>query len=215
MSRLFVLFLALLVSTCCLGASADSTQQRRFQKLSDEMRIKKLRLKENDYEVRIWNKQSLAYGDAQTLYRLVKRREKLTVSKYSIWWNKYEFKQATERKSVRPATMELWQKLVEHDMLTLPDMAALHDQLFPSPQPDSAWNVIEADGTVSVKAKIRRSKQVIIGDGEGYYFQVFGQNRYHDYEYGNPYIYIKYRPEIVELSKVVAILNDIAQLFTR
>src|SRR5919202_1683245 len=208
MSRTFFLLLALLVSTCCLGASADSTQQRRLQKLSDEMRLKKPKLKEDEYEVRIWNRQSLAYGDAQTLYRLIKRRKTFTVSKYIILWNTYEFKHATEFKSTRPVPSELWQKLVELNMLTLPDMSALHDQLFPKPQNDSTWNVIEADGTVSVKAKIQKSR-VIIADGEGYYLQVFGKDSYPDYAYSNPFSYIKHRPDIVELGKVVAILNEV------
>ncbi|MCK8495634.1 hypothetical protein M0L20_27460 [Spirosoma sp. RP8] len=213
MRRTFFLILAFLVSTNCLRASADSTRQRRFQKLADEMRLKKPKLKEGDYEVRIWNRQSLQYGDAQMLYRLIKRKETFTVTKSIILWNKHEFKHATEFNSNRPVTVELWQKLLQHNILTLPDMTALRDQLFPKPEKDSTWNVIEPDGTVSVKAKRKRNKWIIIGDGEGYYFQVFGKDSYHDYEYSNPLGYVKEKTEIIELCNVVAILHDLAPAF--
>lgn len=191
----------------------DSTRKERRQALAGKMRIREPILREGEYEVRIWNRCELCYGEAHVLYRLIKRKETFTVSKYTIRWNKYEFEQAKKFKPPRPATIALWNKLTEQNILILPDEFVIHDQLFPKPGKDSTWNVIEADGTVSVKAKIRRESWMLIGDGESYYFQVFSKDNYHDYGYSNPLGYMKGKPEIAELKNVVSILNELSDVF--
>jgi hypothetical protein len=147
------------------------------------------------------------------LYRLIKKQKSLTVSKYIILSDQRGFRHATSFKSTVPVTDYLWNRLVEQGILTLPDQAAIHDQLFPKPQKDSTWNVIEPDGSVSVKAKIRRNRSVLIGDGESYYFYVFSATGYHKYGYSNPRGYLKSMPAIAELQKVVGILDELAPVF--
>lgn len=77
---------------------------------------------------------------------------------------------------------------------------------------DSTWTVIDSDGMVNVKAKKRESR-MITTDGESFYFEVFSADGYHRYSYGSPHEYSKYKPNIAELRKVIAILHELDAVF--
>ncbi|QHV98986.1 hypothetical protein [Spirosoma endbachense] len=212
------LVIRLLLFFCLSGkvlaaGQVDSTRNSKLAILAKKMHLKETELEEGDYEVRIWNKCGLCFGDAQMLYRLIKKQKSFTVFKYIILSDQRGFRHATSFKPTVPVTDNLWSRLVEQGILTLPDQAAIHDQLFPKPQKDSTWTVIEADGSVSVKAKIRQNRSVLISDGESYYFDVFSATGYHNYGYSNPREYLKAMPTIAELQKVVGILDELAPAF--
>lgn len=188
----------------------DSTAKLRFQELADKLRLK--RPKEDEYEIRIWNKQGLIFGTAQMLYVLNKRAKSLTATKYIINSDKIGFRSSIELKPQTPATLDLWERLVQHSILALPSEDAIYNKLHPPPQKDSTWTVVETDGSVSVKAK-KIESSVWILDGESYYFEIFSSTGYQGYWYSNPREYIRYKPNIAELQNVVSILNEVVMLF--
>ncbi|QIP11475.1 hypothetical protein G8759_01905 [Spirosoma aureum] len=208
-----LLFIFCLSGEVLAAGQADSTRNSKLAILAKKMHLKEPKLKEAEYEVRIWNKCGLCFGDAQMLYRLIKKQKSFTVSKYIILSDQRGFLHATSFKPTVPVTAYLWNRLVELGILTLPDQTAIQAQLYPKPQRDSTWNVIESDGSVSVKAKIRQNRSVLISDGESYYFDVFSATGYHNYGYSNPHGYLKAMPTIAELQKVVGILDELVPAF--
>jgi len=211
--RLFLLVGFFLSSHVSAGIAIDSTIKVRLQNLAKKMHLKTPKLAEGDYEVRIWNECGLCFGDAHELYRLIKNRKTIRLSKYNLRFNKNEFIQAKRTNPAVLSLQELWNRLMQQSILTLPDQSAIYDELHPKPQKDSTWNIIETDGSISVKAKRKAGGNVIISDGESYYFEVFGTDTYRIYEYGNPREYVKYKPNIVELRHVNTILDEIASVF--
>lgn len=214
------LFACLLISFCMLihvlaGVLIDSTTKQQFQNLADKMGLKTPNLKDGEYEVRIWNEQALRYGDAQMLYVLTKTKRKFIISKYLIDSDRRGFRHAIRLNPNPkiPIGDTLWTQFVQQGIIDLPDMSLLHDKLYPKPPKDSTWTAVEADGSVSIKAKRRNTNWVITGDGEGYYFEVCSAGTYRSYSYRNPRSYLKSKPNISELQKVVAILDNLAVLF--
>lgn len=191
----------------------DSMETQRFKKLATQMRLKSPELKEGEYEVRIWNNWALHYGEAHMLYVLNKFPKTLVVSKYVIESNKKGFRYAIQLKPTVPVTMDLWEKLLQQDLLTLPDQVAIEHQLHPPQSKDSTWTAVESDGSISVHAKKPGEGSVWISDGEGYYFELFTLDGYRCYSYGNPRSYLVSKPKISELQKVVAILDNLTVLF--
>ncbi|WP_157618646.1 hypothetical protein [Spirosoma spitsbergense] len=187
--------------------------QQRFEKLARKMRLKTPKLAKNDCEIRIWNQQGLRFGDAQMLYVLSKKKKLLSAAKYVINSDEDGFKRAVRLKPTIPITTDFWEQLLHRNILTLPDQGSIHDKLFPRPPKDSTWTSVDADGSVSVHAKRNRNNNVLISDGESYYFEVFSVNEYRIYSFSNPELYIRYKPNIAELQNVVAILNELATLF--
>lgn len=62
--------------------TTDSTAKLRFQELANKLRLRKPKLKQDEYEIRIWNRKGLMFGTAQMLYILKKRAKLLTATKY-------------------------------------------------------------------------------------------------------------------------------------
>lgn len=207
-----VLLLSFYLVIPFVAASQDKlTNQQRFEKLARKLHLKTPKLSEDEYEIRIWNRQGLTFGDAQMLYVLTKKKKALSVAKYVINFDKDGFISAIDLKPPNPVTIDLWELLVNHHILELPDQKAIHDELHPQHK-DSTWTGVEADGSVSIHAK-KLESSVWITDGESYYFEVFSEKDYRSYGYSNPREYIRYKPNIAELQNVVAILNSMATLF--
>lgn len=206
-----VVFISLSISTWSKG-STNPGPRAYFPYLTNKMNLKIPQLEEGEYEIRVWQKCQLCFGEAHVLYRLVKKRDKVRLSRYNIQFNKNEFIRA---KRIRPTTLslqELWNRLIEKDILTSSYQSAVNEELHPKPQKDSTWNVIEADGSISVHAK-RKKPSVWIGDGESYHFEIFSADGFRMYEYHNPKEYLRHRPDIVGLQKVVSILNELSSAF--
>ncbi|MBD2754916.1 hypothetical protein [Spirosoma validum] len=212
---IFLMFACVVSMNALAGVSTDSTTKLRFQTLAKKMRLKTPELKEGEYEVRIWNDQALRYGEAQMLYILTKKEKQFSVSKYLIESDRQGFRYAVQLNPnpTIPIDNTLWEQFVQQGILGPPNEVVIHDQLFAKPPKDSTWNVVEADGIVSVKAKLRNDTRVLIADGEGYYFEVFSATSYQSASYGNPRGYLEHKPNIAELRKVVTILNKLAVLF--
>ncbi len=206
------LFISLLaISTWSIGSTKPDPRVY-FPSLTDKMGLKIPKLKEGEYEIRIWQKCQLCFGEAHMLYRLIKKKEKVRLSRYNIYFNKNEFIRAKRTNPTTRSLSEFWNHLIQNDILTLPDQLAIDEELHPKPQKDSTWNVIEADGSISVHAK-KRKPSFWIGDGESYHFEVFSTDNYRMCEYHNPKEYLRYRPDIVELQKVISILNELSSAF--
>lgn len=212
---IFLMFAYVLSMNALAGVSTDSTTKLGFQTLAKKMHLKTPKLDEGEYEVRIWNNQALRYGEAQMLYVLTKKEKQFSVSKCIIESDGQGFRHAVHLNPnpTIPIDNTLWEQFVQQGILGPPDEVVIHDQLFAKPPKDSTWNVVEADGSVSVKAKRRDNPMLIIADGEGYYFEVFSADSYRSAGYGNPREYLKFKPNIAELRKVVTILNKLAVLF--
>ncbi|AKD58004.1 hypothetical protein [Spirosoma radiotolerans] len=205
------LFVCLAISNGSIG-STNPDPKVYFPNLTEKMGLKTPRLKEGEYEIRVWEKCQLCYGEAHVLYRLVKKGEKVSLSRYTIHFNKNEFIRAKQTSSTTRSLQELWNHLVEKDILTSSYQSTVEEELHPKPQKDSTWNVIDADGSISVHAK-RKKPSFWIGDGESYHFDIFSADSYRMYEYHNPKEYLRQRPDIVGLQKVVSILDELSSAF--
>lgn len=212
-----VRFLLIVLLNCGLIGNAVFQSvpvvQPKLDSLAKNLRLKEPDLQGGEYEVRIWNRQQLMYGDAQSLYLLRRTRQAITISKYVITWQGPKFKGARKIKPFRPATDSLWMKLVKQNILTLPDQIAIYDRLHPRPKKDSTWSVVEADGSINVKANRTAVGNVLIGDGEAYYVEILGYGEYRLYAYSNPKGYYKAEPTIPELQKLTTILTTIESFF--
>jgi hypothetical protein len=205
------LFIGLAISTWSIG-STNPDPRVYFPTLTDKMGLKIPKLNEGEYEIRVWKKCQLCYGEAHVLYRLIKKGEKVRLSRYNIHFNKNEFIRAKRTNPTTRSLQELWNRLIEKDILTSSYESAIDEELHPKPQKDSTWNVIEADGSISVHAK-RKKPSFWIGDGESYHFEIFSTNSYRMYEYANPKGYLMQRPDIIGLQKVVSILDELSSAF--
>lgn len=211
---LLFLFLSLIGLPATFAiASSDSTQQRRFQKLATQMGLKEPKLKPEEYEVRIWQRVALKYGDAHLAYILRKTKKRFTVVKYLIESTKDGFRYATRVKPTVEITPALWDQLLDYHLLTLPDLSTVLQKIYVKQPKDSTWNELDKDGVVTVKARRSRNKRILVYDGEGYSFEVFGSNVYRSYGYSNPFSYIEAHPESEELHQVTGILNDLSIIF--
>jgi hypothetical protein len=213
-TRLWLWLVLVLTTDAFARTTADSTAGL-FQKLSGQLGLKEPRLNANEYEVRIWNRVALRYGDAQMVYVLRKTSKQLSIVKYIIESNRQGFQRATKLKPTVSVTRALWKRLLAKNLLTMPDQSAVLEQLYKQPEPpkDTIQGGLQADGSFTVKGRKSRLRRVIVGDGEGYEFEVFTANGYRQYTYGNPDIYARAYPENEDLRNVLSILNDISLVF--
>jgi hypothetical protein len=197
------------------SASSDSTTTQLFSKLAKQMGLKDPKLKANEYEVRIWNRQALRYGDAHMVYVLRKNRKGLTVVKYLINSNQQGFQFAESLKPTVTVTLNLWERLVRKHILTLPDQSIVFKKLYAEPEPrkDTVRGRMEPDGSFTIKGQKTLRKKGIFSDGEGYSFEVFSVDSYRAYNYSNPRSYIEYEPQSKELQDVVGILDDLSLVY--
>lgn len=177
------------------------------------MGLKEPKLKPEEYEVRIWQRVALKYGDAHLAYILRKTKKRFTVVKYLIESNKDGFQYATRVKPTVKITPALWDQLQQYHILTLPNLSTVLEEVHAKQPKDSTWNEINNNGEITVKARRSRNKRMIVSDGEGYSFEVFGNNIYRSYGYSNPFSYIVAHPESEELHQVTGILNDLSIIF--
>jgi hypothetical protein len=194
------------------GILTDSIQQRRFKKLATQMGLKEPKLKPEEYEVRIWQTVALKYGDAHLAYILRKTKKRFTVVKYLIESTKDGFQYAIRVKPTVKIVPALWDQLQEHYLLTLPNLSTVLEEVHAKQPKDSTWNEIN-NGEITVKARRSRRKRLLVLDGEGYSFEVFGHNTYRSYGYSNPFSYIEAYPESEVLHNVTGILNDLSIIF--
>ncbi|ADB41501.1 hypothetical protein [Spirosoma linguale] len=209
--RLFLCSFCLFVSIIATSQN-ELTEKQPFEELAQKLKLKAPKLTEGEYEIRVWNRQALMYGDAQSLYVLSKRKKAFKVERYIIAWDGPKFSYATKFNPTVSITDSLWKKLVEEGLLSWPDETIIEQQLHPKQPPDSTRTSVEPDGSVSVIAR-KRKPSVWISDGEGYYIDVISHDLHQRYRYGNPRAYYQARPDIHELRKVVTILNSISGLF--
>lgn len=216
MKRASFLLCSLMLTT---GAQArvpsDSTAKKRFEKLAEQIGLKEPNQKADGYEVRIWNRQALRYGDAQMAYVLRKTKKRFTIEKYVINSNQQGFQFATRFKPTVTIRPTLWERLLKRNILTLPDQAFVFERLYPKPEPhkDTTRTRMEADGSFTIIGYKKPKRQPMIGDGEGYSFELFSANGYRVYHYGNPRSYFMDEPQSEELRNVVGILDDLSLVF--
>ncbi|MBN8825074.1 MULTISPECIES: hypothetical protein [unclassified Spirosoma] len=195
------------------GSTPIPILKQRFQKLAEKIRLQPPAPKEGDYEVRIWNNQSFQYGDAQTLYVLIKQGNHCDLVKYSLKSGKKRFKSARKIVPHKPLADSLWLQLTQKGILSLPNESDIDRQLHPAQGPAiERSGKMEPDGSFTVYGYSTK-RSVWILDGEDYFFEVFYFNGYQIHEYDNPQSYLRAMPEVVELRKVVGILDFVASFF--
>ncbi|WP_019989082.1 hypothetical protein [Rudanella lutea] len=217
MSRIVLLLFWLAYWPACATPDDSTRVQARFDALAQKVGLKTLPLKPGNYQVRIWTKVSLAYGDAQKLYVLDRTDAGLFLSEYSLNWAQNRFENSerlTRRKKVDPA---IWSQLVSDGLLTLPDQSVLREQIFPKSAPrdtsiPSTVVSVDKEGEVTVKAPKNTERYVIIGDGISYRFDIFSAEGHRTYKYHCPAGYGKVRTKVVELQQVVSILKQLFSL---
>ncbi|KAB7732112.1 hypothetical protein F5984_07830 [Rudanella paleaurantiibacter] len=214
MSRIVLLLFWLVYWPAC-AAPEDSTQvQARFDALAQKAGVKTLVLKPGNYQVLIWTKVSLAYGDAQKLYVLDRTDAGLFLSDYSLNWAQNRFKSSERLKHRKRIDQAIWNQLVSDGLLTLPDQSALRGQIFPPSKPASTTTTVHVDkeGEVTIKAPKSTENYVIIGDGVSYRFDIFSAEGHRTYKYHCPAGYGRVRTKVIELQQVVSILKQVFSL---
>jgi len=193
----------------------DSTATRMFPKLTEQIGLKTPKLKANEYEIRIWNRQGLRYGEAQMAYVLRRTTRKFTIIKYIINSDQYGFQFATSLKPNVTIKSLLWERLLERGILTLPDQSVVFERLYPKvkPRTDTTQVKLEADGSFTIKGYKSQRRRTLVSDGEGFSFEVFSADGYRVYSYGNPDVYFRDNPQNEELKNIVGILNDLSVVF--
>ncbi|WP_345240876.1 hypothetical protein [Nibrella saemangeumensis] len=210
-----ILILLLLLCNLPVWAAVDSVHTERFSRLAQQLNIRQSKLKQGEYQVRVWEKVALAYGDAQKLYVIDKKRKNVKLMKYTMSWNKQIFKGFTRSKPKQQPDEPFWQEMVQLDLLTLPDKDQIREKIFPKQKPrDYSSRVkVNSDSTVVVTAQKAQGSHLIMGDGVGYIVEVLGKDYFHTYSYSNPLSYAKARPEVDELQKIAVILFKIKGVF--
>jgi|GEM_PF-2722593 len=213
-SLLFLLVSLALGPATFAETTSDSIQQRRFQKLAMQMGLKEPDLKSEEYEVRIWYNMSFQYGEAQMAYVLRKTQQEFTVAKYLINSNKRGFRRAILLQPTLPVSLDLWSRLLDKNILTLPDQSVVFERLRRQPAPISDTDRIqlETDGSFTIRENKTKNQRYIL-DGETFYFEVFSTNNYHSFIYDNPRGYSRFYSDSEELRNVVGILDKLAPLF--
>lgn len=212
----FLLWSSLILTTESLASvSSDSMMSELFPKLTEQIGLKTPKLKANEYEIRIWNRQALRYGEAQMAYVLRKKTKKFTIVKYIINSDQYGFQYATSLKPTITITPLFWERLLKRTILTLPDQSVVFERLYPKVKSriDTTQVKMEADGSFTIKAHKTPKRQTIVSDGEGYSFELFSANSYQVYNYGNPDVYLSDNPQSEESQNVLGILNDLSLVF--
>ncbi|WP_206170575.1 hypothetical protein [Spirosoma pollinicola] len=191
--------------------------KRIFPKLTKQIGLKEPNLEADEYEVLIWYRQGLRFGDAQAVYVLHKTEKLFTVVKYIIDSNQRGFQSAKRWKPTVTTTLALWQRLLKQNILTLPNESTVFDRLYPksrpSPPVDTVQTGMQADGSFTVKGYRTERRRSLFTDGDSYSFELFGPNNYRVYSYSNPDAYLRDEPKCEELQNVVGILNDLNLLF--
>lgn len=216
--RCLIIFLliSLFVSGNIFAAiSTDSITKARFQRLADKIKIKSPELAEGDYQIRVWNKCGLCFGDAQMAYVLHKTRKRFSVVKYSIHSNQEGFQFSDRLKPTVIIKPVFWERLLKRNILTLPNQSVVLERLYAVPEPrvDSVQAGIQADGSFTVKGYKTQRRKTIVSDGEGYSFELFSGHGYRVYSYSNPDVYLKDNPQSEELQNTIGILNDLSLVF--
>lgn len=181
------------------------------------MRLKRPNLKQDEYEVRIWNRVALMYGNAQVAYILRKTKKRLRARRYVINWKREDFQSAKRQRPTISPTHAFWDRLMRRNILTLPDERIVFDRLYPpyKPQPitDTVKAGMQADGSFTIKGYGITPKRDIIVDGEYYLFEIFGADSYRVYSSSNPSNYSDRDLQAEELQNMVGILDDFRLMF--
>jgi hypothetical protein len=186
-----------------------------FPKLTEQIGLKTPKLKVNEYEIRIWNRQGLRYGEAQMAYVLRRTKKKFTILKYIINSDQHGFQFATILKPTVTAKPILWERLLKRSILTLPDQSVVFERLYPKvkPRTDTTQVKMEADGSFTIKGYISQRRRTLVSDGEVFSFEVFSVDSYRVYHYSNPDVYLRDNPQNEEIKNIVGILNDLSVVF--
>jgi hypothetical protein len=195
-------------------AQIDSTYRQRLDELATQLRVRKPKLEQGDYQLLIWERVSIMYGVAHKLYVLNKKKNSVRLTVYSMQYDKSRLKGFRRDVSNKKVSLALWQELVRHDVLNLPDMATLWRQIRKPSRRDTTSRVeVDSAGSVYVIANKYTNNHFMISDGTSFSFQVYGKAYYHDYGYSNPIEYARAYPEAADLQKAAIILYRLLRAF--
>lgn len=151
-------------------------------------KIKRKLPKKSDLEIRIWIGGGIAYPGYVNLFTLFNKKGNWAAKAYEFKVTS-KIEKVTELKVLGKAA-EIWNTLEQNEVLNLPDMSLLSDQLF----------FINEDG---YESKVRAE------DGLTYTIELISENAKRKYEYYCPNAQLKRISTVDELEKIVNIINAI------
>lgn len=189
-----------------------------FSDLTQKIGLKHPKLRNNEYEVRLWVKTALAYGDAQELYVIHQKKNRLTLKQYFIYFQKTQYLKHVVTFTALIKNTSLWNSLTAHDVLTLPNGQEIISDIFKEERQKmrqfrDTTRVEIINDSIRVVGRRSRGRLLIIGDGTSYYFEAFSKNTFHKYAYHCPATYLQAYPQKKELEKVNAIIQLIFKAF--
>jgi hypothetical protein len=219
MIRYGLLLIAWLLTNLPVSEQATTTRnwydekwQAELEQLTQQLGWRTPMLKEGEYEVYVWNRQSLVRGPAHSVDRIRKTNRRLVIDRYGIRYTPEGRPKAERARPKARISMEIWNKLVDSQLLTLPTWSDVQTSYYASFPKDSAWNEISSDGIVTVKARRTRGRMAV-SDGKAYAFSIFSRTGFRFYSYSNPSIFYREYKDIPELHNVIGILSELNQLF--
>lgn len=190
----------------------DEKWQLDLEHLTQQLGWRTPTLKEGEYEVYVWNRQGLIRGAAHSVYRIRKTNRRLAVDGYGIRYTSEGIPSVKRSRPKAGMSLEVWNKLVDKRLLTLPTWSDVQTRYYASFPKDSTWTEVSPDGTVTVKARRIRGRMAI-SDGEAYAFSIFSHDGFRFYSYSNPFSFYREYKDIPELRDVTGMLTELNQLF--
>ncbi|NBB19675.1 hypothetical protein GVN20_09960 [Runella sp. CRIBMP] len=189
-----------------------------FADLTQKIDIKHPKPRNEEYEIRLWVKTALAYGDAQELYVIHQKKNRLTLKQYFFYSQKTQYLKhiVTFKASIKDTS--LWSSLTAHDVLTLPNGTEIVRDVFKEEgqkmrQFRDTTRVEIINDSIRVVGRRSRGKQMIVLDGTSYYFEIFCKNTFHKYAYHCPATYSHAYPQKKEFEKANTIIQLIFRAF--
>ncbi len=212
---LFILFFLKVSSLLAEQPSNDTLLY--FKDLTRQLQLKTPRLSKGEFELRLWVNMALVYGEAQELYIIRQKKDRLTLKRFRIYFDKKNYKSHSVTFDATTTDTSLWRSLVTHEVLTLPDGYRLIDEIRNKIYEHNRRNrdtlrvEIVNDSIRVVGKKVIR--QVSMVDGTSYYTEVFGKNFFHKYRYHCPLAYSGVYKESKELRNASTIISLIFRAF--
>ncbi len=104
-----------------LAAVPDSAIYGNLHRLADKLHLKKPKPRKNEYEVRVWQKEQLVRGAAHKVYVVRKTGRTVQLFSYQVYADTWTLRKPVHQQSRHVADSTVWNRLVQSDILTLPD----------------------------------------------------------------------------------------------
>ncbi|WP_428653855.1 hypothetical protein [Runella sp.] len=189
-----------------------------FPDLAQKIGLKHPKLRNKEYEIRLWIKTALVYGDAQELYVIHQKNNRLTLKRFHLYFQKHEYLRHTASFNDKAKDTLLLRNLIAHKVFTLPNGKGIVDEVLKEErqkmsQFSDTVRVEIVNDTIRVVGRKRIGKLLLVLDGTGYYLEAFGKNFFHKYSYHCPATYSETYPQKKDFGNANAIIKLIFNVF--